>query len=150
MNLRCQNMYQSARESAGLTQESAAELLGISTKSVQCYEAAHTIPPAGMVQKMVLVYGAAWLGNSYCNGCPLGMHRSLPESQLDVQQLAIEIGLAFGTPEQFRRDATRMLEISLDRQISDAEIKDYNEITERFWRCGLIAEKMRIVLAMQR
>lgn len=39
------NIYKTARRAAGMTQEAAAERLGISVESVRAYETGQRIPP---------------------------------------------------------------------------------------------------------
>ena len=41
----CMNIYQTARKVAGLTQERAAELLGLSPRTLADYEAGLRLPP---------------------------------------------------------------------------------------------------------
>lgn len=135
-----QNIYQSARVGAGLTQERAAELLDLSTKSVQGYEADTQQPTPQTVVKMARLYRAPWLRNHYCNQCPLGCDRPRPETSCDIQQLAIEAQLEFSDTDQQLRDAKRLLEISRDRRIDDNEINDFQAIVKRMYRRAQLAE----------
>lgn len=52
------NIYQTARTSAGLTQERAAELLDISPESVKAYEGGARVPPDALVRRMCEAYAA--------------------------------------------------------------------------------------------
>ncbi|WP_242955314.1 helix-turn-helix domain-containing protein [Flavonifractor sp. An52] len=47
------NIYKIAREARGLTQEAAAEKLGISDSSIRAYETGQRIPPLDVVDLMV-------------------------------------------------------------------------------------------------
>lgn len=49
----CANIYQSARKIAGLTQERAAELLGLSARSLADYEAGLRLPPNDVADRIV-------------------------------------------------------------------------------------------------
>ena len=49
----CVNIYQSARKIAGLTQERAAELLGLSARSLADYEAGLRLPPHDVADRIV-------------------------------------------------------------------------------------------------
>ena len=51
------NIYQVARETAGYTQDKAAELLDLSVESVRAYENDKTLPNPNTVLKMVYIYG---------------------------------------------------------------------------------------------
>lgn len=57
----CTNIYQSARKIAGLTQERAAELLGLSVRSLADYEAGLRLPPNDVADQMVTVYNSQLL-----------------------------------------------------------------------------------------
>lgn len=57
----CTNIYQSARKIAGLTQERAAELLGLSVRSLADYEAGLRLPPNDVADRMVTVYNSQLL-----------------------------------------------------------------------------------------
>lgn len=58
MQAPCPNIYQSARKAAGLTQERAAELLGLSVRSLADYESALRLPPNDVADRMVMVYNS--------------------------------------------------------------------------------------------
>ena len=49
----CMNIYQTARKVAGLTQERAAELLGLSPRTLADYEAGLRLPPNDVADRMV-------------------------------------------------------------------------------------------------
>ena len=55
------NLYQRARKTTCLTQEQAAERIGLSAESMKQYELGKRVPPDGVVQRMVEVYGCPWL-----------------------------------------------------------------------------------------
>lgn len=55
------NLYQRARKSARLTQEQAAEHLGLSPESLKQYEGDRRVPPDTVVGRMVDLYGTEWL-----------------------------------------------------------------------------------------
>lgn len=55
------NLYQRARKTTCLTQEQAAERLGLSAESLKQYELGKRVPPDGAVQRMVELYGCPWL-----------------------------------------------------------------------------------------
>ena len=55
MQADCRNIYQAARKVAGLTQEKAAEMIGISVRSLADYETGVRIPSNATVELMVMV-----------------------------------------------------------------------------------------------
>ncbi|MDR1688303.1 MAG: helix-turn-helix domain-containing protein [Clostridiales bacterium] len=56
MNNNCLNRYKSSRISAGITQERAAELLGVSTRSLCDYENDHMKVPNDIAASMAEIY----------------------------------------------------------------------------------------------
>ena len=73
------NIYKSARRSAGLTQEAAAERLGISVESVRAYETAQRIPPNDIVERMVVCYNTQYLAYQHLHETNELMDRVVPE-----------------------------------------------------------------------
>ena len=55
------NSYKIAREARGLTQEAAAEKLGISDSSIRAYETGQRVPPNEVVELMAICYDAQHL-----------------------------------------------------------------------------------------
>ena len=134
---RYQNIYQSAREGAGLTQEKAAEMLGWSVPNLQAIEQEDRTPTPVRVAEMAEAYRAPWLRG---NRCPLGTLWRRPESNVELQQLALEVGLESEDYEQERADAHDLAMIALDRKIDDDESARYNAIVQRMLRRAYLAE----------
>ena len=137
---RYQNIYQSAREGAGLTQEKAAEMLGWSVRNLQAIEQEDRTSTPVRVAEMAEAYRAPWLRGYYCNRCPLGTLWRRPESNVELQQLALEVGLESEDYEQERADAHDLAMIALDRKIDDDESSRYNAIVQRMLRRAYLAE----------
>lgn len=55
------NLYQRARKATRLTQEEAAERIGVSPESMKQYEGGRRVPPDDVVARMVEVYNLPWL-----------------------------------------------------------------------------------------
>lgn len=62
MRTTCTNIYQIARNNAGMTQEQAAEMLHVSVRSLADYEGGRTIPGDDIVCGMIETYKTEWLG----------------------------------------------------------------------------------------
>ena len=135
-----QNIYQSAREGAGLTQEAAAERLGWSVRCLQDIEQETRTPSPEKVAQMAEMYRAPWLRGPSSNRCPLGCVWHRPESDVELQQLALEVGLEADDWEQERRDAHMLARIALDRKIDDGEYAQYQAIQKRMLRRAYLAE----------
>ena len=56
MDRKAGNIYKAARMQHGITQEAAAEALGISSDSVRSYENGYRVPPTDIVEMMCLLY----------------------------------------------------------------------------------------------
>lgn len=145
-----QNIYQSAREGAGLTQEAAAERLGWSVRALQDIEQESREPSPEKVAQMAELYRAPWLRGYYCNRCPLGCAWHRPESNVELQQLALEVGLEAEDVDQERRDAHELARIALDRKIDDAEYPQYQAILGRMLRRAYLAEMATIAAVTQK
>ncbi len=145
-----QNIYQSAREGAALTQEAAAECLGWSVRALQDIEQESREPSPEKVAQMATLYRAPWLRGYYCNRCPLGCVWHRPESNVELQQLALEVGLEAEDADQERRDAYELARIALDRKIDDAEFPQYQAILGRMLRRAYLAEMASIAAVTQK
>ena len=55
------NIYKTCRKAAGLTQEAAAERLGISVESLRAYETGQRVPPDEVVEAMSDLYNTLHL-----------------------------------------------------------------------------------------
>lgn len=51
-----QNIYKTGRLCTGLTQEAAAERIGVSVESLRAYETGRRVPPCDIVERMVVCY----------------------------------------------------------------------------------------------
>lgn len=79
------NIYKTAREAKGLTQEAAAEKLGISVTSIRAYETGQRIPPVEVVDLMVIAYDSQLLGIQHLRASADMARNVLP----DVEQVSL-------------------------------------------------------------
>ena len=77
----CTNIYQSARKIAGLTQERAAELLDLSTRSLADYESGLRLPPNDVADRMVTVYNSQLLAVQHLRNSTQFARDLLPDVQ---------------------------------------------------------------------
>lgn len=77
----CMNIYQTARKVAGLTQERAAELLGLSPRTLADYEAGLRLPPNDVADRMVTVYNSQLVGIQHLRNSAQFIQRLLPDVQ---------------------------------------------------------------------
>ena len=115
-----ENIYRRARMSAGLTQERAAEKLGISVESIKAYESYTRLPPFDVVDGMVIVYDTQYLAYQHTR-IVSGAVKVVPEvEQLDLPRAALRLinkTMAFADK---RRDRD-LLAIAEDGVIDEAE-----------------------------
>lgn len=134
------NIYKTARRAAGITQEAAAEQLGISVESVRAYETGQRIPPNDVVEQMVICYDAQRLAVQHVN-----LHDELASSIIPVIQprtLMESVVRLFNRLTRFSKNHSveRLLEIAEDGQIDEEERAEYDAIVEELKeliQCGM-------------
>ena len=126
MDKKYPNLYQRARLSTGLTQERAAELLGLSPESLKQYEGGKTVPKDETVAKMVEVYHLPWLALEHAQATDrLGV---LPE--VNVQSLPTAAITLINRVLDFaeRHRDRQLLRIAEDGIIDEKERPDFDAI----------------------
>jgi len=122
------NIYKTARRAAGLTQEAAAERLGICVESLRAYETGQRIPPNDVVEHMVVQYNAIPLAYQHLQETNSLMARVVP--QLEPRSL---LQMAVRVSNRVRRfeDAhglERLMVIVEDDYIDDFERPEFKSI----------------------
>ena len=86
------NIYKIARRAAGYTQEAAAEQLNISIESVRAYETYQRTPPADVVERMVVCFGAPQLAYQHLHETNALISRVIPQLEpRSIPEVAIRI-----------------------------------------------------------
>ncbi|UZP05143.1 helix-turn-helix domain-containing protein [Clostridium botulinum] len=114
------NIYQIARESTGLTQERACELLDISVDSVRAYEGGKRVPPDRVVIKMIEIYNAQYLAYQHLKTSAEVGQKYLPN--IEIKELPIAMLRLQKEVSDFIKLKDEMIEITCDG-IIDAEEK---------------------------
>lgn len=143
------NIYKTSRKAAGLTQESAAERLGISVESLRAYEGGQRIPPNEVVELMVILYNAQHLAYQHLRETNAMYGRVVPEvpqcSVLEASARLTNRIYAFADSHADRR-LMRMAEDNVidpvERPEFDAILEELQEIVEAALalRCAKAAE----------
>lgn len=124
MDKKCPNLYQRARLSTGMSQERAAELLGLSVESLKQYEGGKTVPKDETVAKMVEAYSCPWLALEHSQATDtLGVLPDVEPRPLPLASIALRNRLQDATG---RLDA--LLRIAEDGIIDEAERPDFDAI----------------------
>ena len=120
------NIYQRGRKTTLLTQEEAAERLGISPETLKRYEGGRLTPPDETVARMCEVYGARWLALEHAKATDrLGILPELEPKPLPMATISLTNCL---------RDAADrlagLLRIAEDGVIDDAERPEFDDIVQ--------------------
>lgn len=121
------NPYQKARKTTCLTQEQAAERLGLSTESLKQYELGKRVPSNAVVWQMVQIYDTSWLALEHLRDTSeaLGV---LPE--VTVQSLPTAAIQLINRVLDFadRHRDRQLLRIAEDGVIDEAERPEFDDI----------------------
>lgn len=118
------NIYKRAREAAGITQERAAERLGLSVESIKAYERYARLPPFDVVDCMCIIYDAQYLAYQHTR-IIAGEVKVVPEvEELDLPRAAIKLINRVRAMDA-KRD--RLMEIAEDGVIDETERPDFDD-----------------------
>lgn len=124
------NIYKTCRKAAGLTQEAAAERLGISVESLRAYETGQRIPPDDVVDIMSILYNSLHLLAWHVRGKTAMYSRIVPEIQprsvLEASAKLTNRIFAFAESHADRR----LLRIAEDNVIDTQERPEFDAILE--------------------
>lgn len=119
------NIYQNARKSAGITQEAAAERLGISPESVRAYENGVRVPPNDVVEQMVICYNAQHLAYQHLHETNTLAARIVPAlEQRSLLEVAVRI---YNRMSQFAKGhkVEQLLAMAEDGRIDENERAEF-------------------------
>ncbi len=123
-----QNIYKTARKAAGLTQEGAAERLGISVESLRAYETGQRVPSGDVVDLMMICYNALHLGAQHLHETNPVYARIVPAlEQRSVLEVAVRI---YNRLNRFasKHSVERLMEIAEDGKIDQQERPEFDAI----------------------
>lgn len=122
------NIYKTARSAAGLTQEAAAERLGLSVESLRAYETGGRIPPNEVVESMSILYNDLRLPFNHLRETNALYGRIVPQvDERSLMEAALRIHNRLSRIEQ-HGSLDRLLEIAEDDLIDDAERPEFMAI----------------------
>ena len=120
------NIYQRGRKTTLLTQEEAAERLGISPETLKRYEGGRLTPPDETVARMCEFYGVSWLALEHAKATDrLGILPELEPKPLPMATISLT--------NRLRDAADRLaglLRIAEDGVIDDAERPEFDDIVQ--------------------
>lgn len=127
----CKNIYKTARKVAGLTQERAAEQLGLSPRSLADYEAGLRVPPNDVADRMVTVYNSQVLAVQHLRVSTQFARDLLPPVQnLTLPEAALTLIDAVYAFADSRADR-ELIDIARDGVISEDERERFDHVVEQ-------------------
>lgn len=137
------NIYQTSRESLGLTREAAAEQLEfLSADRIEKIESEKSLPHPDEILAMADCYKNPSLCNYYCSHeCPIGQEY-VPEVQMkNLSQITLEMLASLNT---LNRDKDRLIEITVDGQISKDELDDFHKIQTQLGQISQAIDSLQL------
>lgn len=124
----CRNIYKTARRSAGLTQDAAAERLAISVESLRAYETGQRIPPNDVVEQMVICYNTQHLAYQHLHETNTLMARVVP--QLEQRSVLEAVVRIYNRMHRFEatHGVERLMAIAEDGEIDQTERVEFEAI----------------------
>lgn len=121
------NIYRKYRKLAGLTQEKAAEHLGISVDTIKRYENGTYAPSNDIARKMCLLYGDMKLAYEHLENSQVGemVLQSLKDKDLCCSTLGFLKHVI-----RINKRQEEFIDIASDGKISDCEIETWDELEE--------------------
>ena len=135
--------YQTTREGLKLTREAASDLLEtIAPERIEKIENERTMPHPDEVLVMAQKYKQPSLCNYYCaNQCPIGQ-QYVPEIKVkDLSQIVLE---TIASLNAMQRQKERLIEITVDGQISGDELADFVHIQEELEKISIAVETLQL------
>ena len=136
------NIYHQCREEAHLTREAAAERVFLSSDRIEKIELRGSIPHPDEVLHMAEGYKKPMLCNYYCSHeCAIGQ-AYVPEVRLkDISQITLEM---LANLSKMTKTKDRLVEITVDGEISRDEVADFKQILKTLDRMSLTIDSMRL------
>lgn len=137
------NLYHRTRESLRLTREAASELLeSITPERIEKIENERSLPHPDEVLVMAEKYKQPSLCNFYCaNQCPIGQ-QYVPEVKVkDLSQIVLEM---LASLNSMNKQKDRLIEITVDGEVSEDELKDFIYIQEELERISIAVETLQL------
>lgn len=137
------NAYQISRESQNLTRDAAAELLDfISADRIEKIESEKSVPHPEEILAMAECYKNPSLCNYYCSHeCPIGQE-FVPEVQVkDLAQITVEMMVSLN---KLAKEKDRLLEITVDGQITEDEMSDFSKIEEELDEMSMTIDSLKL------
>lgn len=137
------NIYQLSRENVNYTREVAAEKMGfVSEDRIEKIESEKTHPHPEEILAMAQAYKNPSLCNYFCSHeCMIGQ-KQVPEVPLkELQAITLQL---LSTLNNLVKEKDRLIEITVDGEITEDEVSDYLKIQKQLNNMSLAIESMRL------
>ena len=137
------NFYQLAREEAGMTRLQASDaLVFMSDSRIEKIESEKCEPHPDEILAMANAYKKPSLCNYYCsNECPIGQ-KTVPElKEKALAQITLEM---LSTINILSKQKDRLVEITVDGEISDDEMRDFLAIKSELDKMTVSIESLKL------
>ena len=125
------NIYQKARETAGLTQEAVAELLAVSVESIRAYESGVRLPKNTVVDKMAVIFHTDWLPIQHLLLDELaGKYLPKPQVGFTLSQATLWF---IKELETCRTLTPRLVEITYSNMLQTEQKAEFDELMQGFF-----------------
>lgn len=135
--------YLKVREKLNLTREEASDLLGfITSDRLEKIENGRSPIQPIEVLAMAEKYKTPELCNYYCSReCPIGQ-KYVPQIKVtSLSQITLEMIAALNS---MNKKKDRLIEITVDGEISEDEYKDFKEIREELAKISMVADTLQL------
>jgi len=137
------NIYQISREKMNYTRETASEKLGfISSDRIEKIENEKTFPHPDEILAMTDIYKNPMLCNYYCSHeCPIGKEYVPEIKEKELSQITLEM---LATLNKLTREKERLIEITVDGELTEEELPDFLKIKEELEKMALAIDSLNL------
>ncbi len=123
-----ESMYARHRNAAGMTQERAAELLGVAPRTLQAWERGESTPPNARVLAMCDIYCSPTLAIEHLRYSSIIAYDVLPAVKaVPVSQAVCQLLSSIRKLEEIHA-GDRLLDIAADGRVDEIERADYDQL----------------------
>jgi transcriptional regulator with XRE-family HTH domain len=136
-------IYQTSRESLGLTRDQAAEKLEfISADRIEKIEYQKSLPHPEEVMAMADCYKEPILCNYFCSHeCPIGIEHVPEIKEKELSQITLEM---LATLSKLTTAKERLIEITVDGEVSEDEIPDFLKIKHELEKMSMAIDSLNL------
>lgn len=137
------NIYFKSRENMGYTRETASEKLQfISADRIEKIENERSVPHPDEVLAMADCYKNPALCNYFCsNECPIGKEYVPEIKAKELSQITLEM---LATLNKLSKEKERLIEITVDGELSEDEIPDFIKIKEELEKMSFAIDSLNL------